>query len=211
MRFTPRIPGILRPHDFKAVVPVSGSSVVWEGYFYASQPKDHGSMKPNRSSWSYRGKPLPFVPKGLTPESPERARREQAGHMVDFYASGYRDKAAVERARIPVEKIEAPTLLVATETDGAWKAAEMSRDVESRMRARPPMRFIDLSGLSPPDPPRLASFQSKGSGNISRTFERGTVRRHSRRDRSRLGRLVETHPGVLRRESQARSNGPERG
>ncbi len=126
----------LRPHDFKAVVPVSGSSVVWEGYFHASQPKDHGSMKPSRSSWSYRGKPLPFVLKGLTPESPERTKREEAGHMVDFYASGYRDKAAVERARIPVEKIEAPTLLVASEMDGAWNAAEMSRDVDLRMRAQ---------------------------------------------------------------------------
>jgi dipeptidyl aminopeptidase/acylaminoacyl peptidase len=174
----------LRPRDFKAVVAVSGSSVVWEGYFHNSQAKDHSSMKPNRSSWSYHGEALPFVPKGVGPETRERAEREEAGRKIDFYASGYRDHKAVERATIAVEKIEAPTLLVASETDGAWNAAEMTRDVENRMRTHsrrcesliyPDSAHQILDGWLPPNPGLPDILAGRSSDDLFAATREGTV------------------------------------
>lgn len=126
----------LRARDFKAAVAVSPTSVVLEGYFRNPRATGEGALKPGRSTWSYEGKPLPFLRKALTPEIRAWIEREGAVGSIDFYVPAYHDEAAVERARIQVETIEAPVLLVASEADGMWPSAEMARDIEAVMRAR---------------------------------------------------------------------------
>ncbi|HAP63124.1 MAG TPA: hypothetical protein DCR93_27695, partial [Cytophagales bacterium] len=72
-----------------------------------------------RSSWSLGGDPVPFAPMPLMPEEPG---------WVDFhgmYSSLWADSAVVAQARIPVEQITCPVLLLAGESDGVWPAAAM--------------------------------------------------------------------------------------
>jgi dienelactone hydrolase len=125
----------MHARDFKAVVAVSPTSVVWEGYSRDPRVKGESSIKPGRSSWSLHGKPIPFLPKALTPETRARIQRNGAVDTIEFYGPAYRDKTAVKRARIPVENIEAPILLVGSEADGIWPVVAMARDIEAAMRA----------------------------------------------------------------------------
>lgn len=107
-----------------AVVAVVPTDVVWEGY---SQERGGGG---SRSSWSFDGKPLPFVPlfavalpehEGLYRTNTERYERSRAFHA---------DSVAL--ARIPVEKIKAKLLLLAGDRDEVWASGTMTRNLLER-------------------------------------------------------------------------------
>ncbi|MGB8591015.1 MAG: acyl-CoA thioester hydrolase/BAAT C-terminal domain-containing protein [Candidatus Acidiferrales bacterium] len=92
-----------------------------------------------RSSWTYRGAPLPFVPYAL-----KRFRLWTAVRVITMrkpvrFARLHRDslkqRDAVERAAIPVEEIRAPILLVSSEDDQVWPSEEMSGAIEERLAA----------------------------------------------------------------------------
>jgi dienelactone hydrolase len=53
------------------------------------------------------------------------------------YRYRMRDPAAAERARIPVERIAGPVMLVAGDDDALWPSAEMARAVRARLAATP--------------------------------------------------------------------------
>jgi uncharacterized protein len=107
--------------DVKAVVAHVPSHVVWYGL---------GKMKGlKKSSWSYQGQPLSFLPYSK-PKSGWFTKR-----IAEFYEAGlsaYPDKIA--EAIIPVEKISCPILLTSGGKDDIWPSAFMARQIESRLK-----------------------------------------------------------------------------
>ncbi len=110
----------LHPQAVRAVVGYSPASHVFEGI----------SMEPacRLSSWTYEGRPLPYLsypggPKSWTPAELAQLRKlhEQALQTST--------DAQLEAARIPVEAMRAPALLITGAHDETWPAAEMAEGV----------------------------------------------------------------------------------
>jgi dienelactone hydrolase len=109
-----------------AVVAVVPTDVVWEGWGPGVEPG-------KRSSFSLRGKPLPFVPyvdfaeefTGFQAGEPVRMRRFQdKGRAAN--------PAAAVAARIPVERIKAPVLVVGGHDDQVWASGMMAQNIAER-------------------------------------------------------------------------------
>jgi dienelactone hydrolase len=114
------------PH-VDAVVALGPSHVAWANV----GPGPDGKLRPCRSSWSLRGRPVPFVPYDdeveVTGDPPA-------------YAPVYRQSlrsfpAAAEAARIPVERLLCDVLLVAGGDDQVWPSLESAREIEARRAA----------------------------------------------------------------------------
>jgi methyltransferase (TIGR00027 family) len=107
------------------VVAYTPSGVVWPGIDYAT------TAGPPRSSWTHRGRPLPFmsyVP-GVAPQVSERgiSVRAVCERALDVAAS-------VEQAAIAVERATGPLLLISGGDDQVWPAARMCGMIVDRMR-----------------------------------------------------------------------------
>jgi dienelactone hydrolase len=117
----------------KAVVAKSPSSVVFEGI-----SEDMG--RNHKSSWSYKGESLPFVPTmfnmrlSATFFWAKLARRPWQTRPMYEYA--LRNKKAVERATIEVENINGPVLLTSGGQDGVWPAGKMAAMIMERLKAK---------------------------------------------------------------------------
>jgi len=124
----------------RAVVAVAPSSVIWQARAEGRPPK--------KSSWTLGGEPLPWVPirgerlipeliKGALLKRLSRHPRPSALRLRPAYSAGLHDRAAVEKAEIRVERIEAPILFVSGDDDQMWPASEMTAAlVRRRARAR---------------------------------------------------------------------------
>jgi len=87
------------------------------------------SPKSNRSPWSYRYKPLPFVPvKKIKPDGNSITYKN---YIIPWLS----DMKVVKQARIPVERINCPLLLLAGKDDQMWDAAKMSQLIQYKMEA----------------------------------------------------------------------------
>lgn len=115
-------------HDprIDAVVAISPTSVVWGNI----GPGRDGISWPERSSWTLKGVPLPFVPTDPN---------WNAGH-VDGLVS-YRGlfehcltrfKQQADRAAIPVEVTSAEIVLVAGGDDALWPSLDFARSIVRR-------------------------------------------------------------------------------
>lgn len=87
-------------------------------------------------AWLYRGQPIPDVWQGNRcatwapwDDGPEPRRHAHA------ILTALQDEAAVARARIPVEKIRGPVLLLSGSDDGAWPSSRYGRMVADRLAA----------------------------------------------------------------------------
>ncbi|TYB66745.1 acyl-CoA thioesterase [Nonomuraea sp. PA05] len=112
-----------------AVVAMSPTSVVWGNV----GPGRDGRERPYRSSWTWKGQPLPFVPyddwAAAEPTGGpvairgwyERSERTFAGLMAD--------------AAIPVEAARAELLLVAGGGDAMWPSLPFAERLAARRRA----------------------------------------------------------------------------
>src|SRR5580693_3398117 len=115
-----------------AVVAYAPSSVAWAA---SGRDKSTGELIP---CWTWRGKAVPFAALPLrgfmwrsafpvvAPKRPVMFR--------DLFRSGLRNRAAVERAAIPVENIRGPLLLISGGDDHLWPAAEMSEAIIARLK-----------------------------------------------------------------------------
>lgn len=120
---TSRIPG------FAAVVAIVPSDVIWEGWGMGTKPGEP-------SSFSWGGKPLPFVPylgmeaefaKFGTSERPNLRKPQDSGRAAN--------PDRVPAARIEVEKIAAPVLVAGGDKDEIWASGPMARSIgETRDR-----------------------------------------------------------------------------
>jgi dienelactone hydrolase len=100
----------------KGVVAIAPSSVVWEAI---SQSKE------SYSSWTSRGKDLPFAPYVQTDEY-KKTRR-----LISLYDPSFA-KAPAE-SQIAVERIAGPILLISGNNDLVWPSAEMANAIEARL------------------------------------------------------------------------------
>ena len=122
-----------RSNDFRAVVGWTPGEHLWEG-----MTKDY--FKPDyvaTSSWTLDGRPLPYLPWAVTPEEKERERKGEMSSVVPLIrrALEQTDPARIEQARIRVEDIQAPILLVSGTDDQTWPSGEFCDDIEARLKA----------------------------------------------------------------------------
>ena len=111
---------------FKAVVSFVGTHVAWQ--YSELGMKDTIPY----SHWSYKGKSIPFVPLKLTKEIYQNGLK--TGAWGQMFENSLKDEKAVERALIPVEKINAPILLFSGRDDNVWPSAAMSDAIIERLR-----------------------------------------------------------------------------
>ncbi|MDH2416833.1 acyl-CoA thioester hydrolase/BAAT C-terminal domain-containing protein [Nocardioides sp. CER19] len=110
--------------EIDVVVGLAPSDVVWAAL---------GDARPQRSSWTRGGEPLPFVPydDGWEPEG-----GEGPPSYVDMYCQSletYADR--VPAARIPVERITGEVVLAAGGDDALWPSVLFAEQVRRRREA----------------------------------------------------------------------------
>jgi dienelactone hydrolase len=107
--------------DIKAVVGIVPGSAVFAGHT--------DSM--DTSSFSSNGRQFPFVP---VPESavPYLLKRDLRGAWDEMV----KDKDAMEKAAIPVEKINGPIFLLSATQDEYWPSDKMSEAMIARLKQR---------------------------------------------------------------------------
>ena len=110
------------------------SDVVWQ----ASNP----SLR-RKSSWTYSGRPLPFVKYPRFSRATLKALRDvdQAG---DLHSLALRKAKNLETARIPIEQATAPILLQAGSQDELWPTKEMSERLMARLATNKPKNDVKL-------------------------------------------------------------------
>ena len=149
-------------------------------------------LKASRPAWSFRGKPLPFVPR--VPPSAPIDKKPLA--LTPMFLTAMADEAAVERAVIPVEKITGPVLLLSPKDDQMWPSTMMADKVMQRLqRCQHPFLFDHRT--------------YDGAGHMVSTFvphlpATCTGRRHPVRD------VVTAFGGDPKDTARARADGWER-
>jgi uncharacterized protein len=110
-----------------SVVAYTPSDVVWEGW--GMETVEHEGT---RSSFSFEGKALPFMPyKGFS-------EGLLAGDKADLRAihengrAGHPDREAI--AAIPVERFKGPILVIAGDQDKLWNSGQMARNIAHRRK-----------------------------------------------------------------------------
>ncbi len=118
--------------SIKAVIAFAGSSVVWEG---AMERRNGSVVDPlaYKSGWTFQGKPLPYLPKTASEEATRRVMADPAQSRA-LFEPALSQKALVEKAAIPVERIHGPVLLFSGKDDVAWPSTPMSDMVIARLR-----------------------------------------------------------------------------
>jgi len=112
------------PHLVGPVAAYSPSSVLWPGL----DPRLPSG--PTRASWTLAGTPLPFVP---FPEGVVPARSGHGISMLPLCEGGLRNRRAVARAAIAVERCTGPLLLVSGGDDRVWPSRRMSEAIAARL------------------------------------------------------------------------------
>ena len=120
--------------DIKAVVAIVPGSAVFPALTDAM----------TTPGFSFRDRPLPFVPMtwGATPYLFTRDLRAAFETMM-------RDRAAMERAAIPVERINGPVQFVSASEDEMWPSRDMADAMMRRLKAhgfRHPAEHLAVQG-----------------------------------------------------------------
>jgi pimeloyl-ACP methyl ester carboxylesterase len=141
-----------------AVVAVAGSSVAWQALVDGRPPPE--------SRFTHAGTDLPWAPVvssrllgQLLVGNPLRRLRGQPPqlHTLAAYEAGLHSPRATAAA-LPLERVDAPLLLLAGEDDAVWPAAEMARAIVARRGHRGSDRVVIYAGtghisLRPPGLP----------------------------------------------------------
>lgn len=106
-----------RHPEVKAVVGIVPSGYVFQGI----APRLHTS-----SSWSYQGKDLPYVPYKVNQTFYQAL---QTYEFHDVYQQALENTEAAKKARIPVEKINGPILLLSGKKDQIWPSTNMCSEM----------------------------------------------------------------------------------
>ncbi|MPZ40923.1 MAG: hypothetical protein GEU95_23305, partial [Rhizobiales bacterium] len=124
--------------DVRAAAAIAPSSVIWQAMA--------DGRPPQKSSWTLGGEPLPYLPlhgERLLPQIIKRALLQRLSwrphprplRVLPAFAASLRDRRAVARAAIRVERIAAPILFVVGDDDQMWPAAAMLKTLRSRRRS----------------------------------------------------------------------------
>jgi hypothetical protein len=111
-----------------AVVALAPSSVVFPG------PPTNAldALIGQHSAWSCGGKEVPFVP---MPYSFTTLNGLLTGRQTRMFEKALQDTSAVRAAAIPVEKAQAPILLVSFTRDQIWPSTQMAGQIMDRLHA----------------------------------------------------------------------------
>ncbi|SIQ21346.1 hypothetical protein SAMN05880590_102610 [Rhizobium sp. RU35A] len=115
-------------HRIRAVIAISPSSVVW-GNIGAGID---GIAWPERSSWSFRGQPLSFVP-AILDWQPED-REHLISYRSFFQQCLAQNNHAVASARILIEKAPADMILIAGCDDALWPSEVFATELSAQRR-----------------------------------------------------------------------------
>lgn len=120
----------------KTVIVASPSHVV----FQSSNPKEDAQP---RSSWTYKGEDLPFVPFIITENFYKQFESGFPEHLeyLPLYKDSLNDKEAVKKALIEVENLNGPVLLISGSDDKVWPSKEMAEKIMDRLES---FKFIHL-------------------------------------------------------------------
>lgn len=156
-----------------AVAAIVPSDVVWQGWGPDVNPPDS-----RRSSFSYRGKSLPFVPNlefveemaGFQSGAAVRYRRPQDKGRAAF-------PAAAVAARIRVEDFKGPLLVAGGIDDQMWASGMMAQNIAERRAeaGRPTVTLIypdaghvlNGSGWSPTTQYNVGAFKTGGTAQAN--------------------------------------------
>ncbi len=122
----------------EAVVALSPTSLVWANV----GPGTDGRTVPRRSSWTWRGEPVPFVPYDDTwspagPEGSPVAYRPLYERSREMFAPSARVAA------IPIERADSDLLLVAGADDQMWPSLSYAEELAARRSsAGRPVRIV---------------------------------------------------------------------
>jgi len=146
------------------VVAVSPTALVWCNV----GPGLDGRWHPYRSSWTWRGQPLPFVPMNDSWRPAEKDGDPVA--VREWYDLSERTFATLlEAAAIPVERARADVLLVAGGDDAMWPSLRYAEQLAARRRAAgASVRLITRA-----DAGHRPRFPGEGPAEPSRTFRHG--------------------------------------
>lgn len=145
------------------VVALSPTSVTWANV----GPGRDGRARPYRSSWTWRGEPLPFVPLddswAPAPGGPEGGPVAVLG----WYEQSLRTYAdRVGAAGIPVERSGAQLVLVAGGDDRMWPSLRFAEELAARRRAAGlPVRVV-----GGPDAGHRPRLPGEGPAPVSAQF-----------------------------------------
>jgi hypothetical protein len=112
--------------EIKAVVAYGPSAIIWQGI---------GCRGKIASSWSMNGKGIPFAK--FHPLSKEDSMKWASGQpisLLEIYSPKNIDAEELEKATIPVEKINGPVLLVSGTDDQMWPSTQFSEMVMQRLK-----------------------------------------------------------------------------
>ena len=109
--------------EIKAVVACAPSAVVWAGV----------SQQRFASSWSLEGNGVPFAKWHFSQEDMQKLQSGQPISLLKTYDLTKVDTTELERATIPVEKINGPILLVSGTDDQMWPSTEFADIVMNRL------------------------------------------------------------------------------
>jgi dienelactone hydrolase len=130
-----------------AVVSISGGGVVFEGLH--ADPRNGDPQAP----FTWQGRDVPFLERSDSPAFMARAIwcgiRHKPLSTLSTYSDAMRNRAAVERAAIAVEKIKGPVLMVSGRRDQVWPSSELSRMVVRRLEEHGhpyPYEHLDYEG-----------------------------------------------------------------
>ncbi|MGH9728384.1 MAG: acyl-CoA thioester hydrolase/BAAT C-terminal domain-containing protein [Candidatus Acidiferrales bacterium] len=120
--------------EIRAVVAYAPSAVAWGS---GGRDKATGEIIP---CWTQRGEALPFAPlplRGFMARSalPVGLLRRPV-KFRNLFRAALRNRDAIERAQIPVERTRGPILLVSGGDDHVWPASSMAQMICARLRAR---------------------------------------------------------------------------
>lgn len=118
-----------RDQRIRAVVALSPTSVVWANV----GPGRDGRDRPQRSSWTVNGVPLPFAPYDdtWTPETIDGAPAFRS--MYQQSLTTFADRIAA--ATIPAERITGHVLLAAGDDDQLWPSTVFAEQIRERRAA----------------------------------------------------------------------------
>jgi dienelactone hydrolase len=125
----------------KAVAACVPTDVVWEGYGIGDgrNAPDPAYVPPRlKSSWSWRGVPLPYVPlkpwaKDAFFDNSERYELSRQAHLTE-----------AAKAAIPIERSGARVLLIGGGRDEVWASGAMATRLAARMRRAGKAARVDL-------------------------------------------------------------------
>lgn len=116
----------------KAVVACVPSDVIWEGYGIGdgrNRPDPNLRWPTQRSSWSWRGEALPYVP--LRPYEDKSRRWFDNSERYDVSRAEH--PAEAKAAAIQLERSNARFLLLGGGRDEVWSSAKMAASLKARL------------------------------------------------------------------------------